>query len=40
VARREAVPMSEREQPAGEAAWVGRARLLQARLIKRWAGMV
>ncbi len=39
-ARREAVPMSEREEPAGERAWVGRAHLLQARLISRWAGMV
>ena len=39
-ARREAVPMAEREEPAGERAWVGRAHLLQARLISRWAGMI
>ena len=39
-ARREAVPMAEREAPAGENAWVGRAHLLQARLIARWAAMV
>ena len=39
-ARREAVPMAEREEPAGEKAWVGRAHVLQARLIARWAGMV
>ena len=39
-ARREAVPMAEREEPAGERAWVGRAHLLQARLIARWAAMV
>ena len=40
VARREAVPMTEREGPPGGEAWVSRAHLLQARLIKRWAGMV
>ncbi len=40
VARREAVPMAEREEPAGQATWVGRAHLLQARLISRWAGKV
>ena len=39
-ARRAAVPMAEREEPAGEQAWIGRAHLLQARLIARWAGMV
>ncbi|MEO6300832.1 MAG: D-alanyl-D-alanine carboxypeptidase/D-alanyl-D-alanine-endopeptidase [Paracoccaceae bacterium] len=39
-ARREAVPMAQREEPAGENAWVGRAHLLQARLIRRWAAMV
>ena len=40
VARREAVPMTEREGPPGGDASVSRAHLLQARLIKRWAGMV
>ena len=40
AARREAVPMSEREAPVGGKPWVGRAHLLQARLIRRWAGMV
>jgi D-alanyl-D-alanine carboxypeptidase/D-alanyl-D-alanine-endopeptidase (penicillin-binding protein 4) len=40
AARREAVPMGDREDPPGEGAWVKRAHLLQARLIKRWAGMV
>lgn len=40
VARREAVPITDREKPAGSHAWVGRAHLLQARLINRWAAMV
>ena len=40
VARRQAVPMQDREDPPGDSAWVGRAHLLQARLIARWAGMV
>ena len=40
AARREAVPVAEREDPPGETAWVRRAHLLQARLIARWAGMV
>ncbi len=40
VARRQAVPMADREDPPGGDAWVGRAHLLQARLINRWAGMV
>ena len=40
MARREAVPMGEREDPPGGGAWVRRAHLLQARLISRWAGMV
>ena len=40
AARREAVPMNEREDAPGGDAWVRRAHLLQARLIKRWAGMV
>jgi len=37
-ARRDAVPLSEREQPAGGAAWAKRARSLQSRLIEGWAG--
>ena len=40
AARREAVPMGEREDPPGGDAWVRRAHVLQARLISRWAGMV
>ena len=40
AARREAVPLGDREDPPGEGAWVRRAHLLQARLISRWAGMV
>ena len=39
-ARREAVPVAEREQPPGEHGWVGRARALQGGLISKWAGMV
>ena len=40
AARREAVPLADREDPPGETAWVRRAHLLQARLIRRWSGMV
>ena len=40
VARRQAVPMEDREDPPGGDAWVGRAHLMQARLINRWAAMV
>ena len=40
VARRKAVPMEDREDPPGGDAWVGRAHLMQARLINRWAAMV
>lgn len=40
AARREAVPLEDREDPPGETAWVRRAHLLQARLIRRWSGMV
>lgn len=39
-ARREAVPIAQREQPPGEHGWVGRAHVMQAGLIARWAGMV
>ncbi len=38
--RRDALPMSARENPTGQRAWVGRAHLMQGRLINRWAGMV
>jgi serine-type D-Ala-D-Ala carboxypeptidase/endopeptidase (penicillin-binding protein 4) len=40
VPRREAVPVAEREDPAGSDAWVGRAHRMQAQLIRRWAEMV
>jgi D-alanyl-D-alanine carboxypeptidase/D-alanyl-D-alanine-endopeptidase (penicillin-binding protein 4) len=40
VPRRQAVPMADREDPPGGDAWVGRAHLMQARLINRWAAMV
>ena len=40
AARREAVPMGQREGPPGGDAWIRRAHVLQARLISRWAGMV
>jgi D-alanyl-D-alanine carboxypeptidase/D-alanyl-D-alanine-endopeptidase (penicillin-binding protein 4) len=36
--RRDAVPLAEREEPAGSAAWAKRARGLQSRLIEGWAG--
>ena len=39
VARRDAVPMAEREEPAGGVAWARRARILQSRLIAHWAGV-
>ena len=37
VARREAVPLVEREKPVGQRDWVQRAHLMQAQLIGRWA---
>lgn len=40
TARREAIPIAQREQPPGEHGWVGRARGMQAALLRRWAGMV
>ncbi|MGV8986462.1 MAG: D-alanyl-D-alanine carboxypeptidase/D-alanyl-D-alanine endopeptidase [Cypionkella sp.] len=40
TARREAIPVAQRERPPGERAWVGRARGLQANLLSHWAGMV
>ncbi|OZA14180.1 MAG: D-alanyl-D-alanine carboxypeptidase/D-alanyl-D-alanine-endopeptidase [Rhodobacterales bacterium 17-64-5] len=39
-ARREAVPVADRERPPGERSWVGRARGLQGGLLSRWAAMV
>jgi serine-type D-Ala-D-Ala carboxypeptidase/endopeptidase (penicillin-binding protein 4) len=35
--RRAAVPVAERENPEGDAAWVNRARRLQRQMIGRWA---
>jgi serine-type D-Ala-D-Ala carboxypeptidase/endopeptidase (penicillin-binding protein 4) len=35
--RRAAVPVAQREQPEGDAAWVRRARRLQAQMVNRWA---
>ncbi len=35
--RRAAVPVAQRDQPEGDAAWVKRARRLQAQMINRWA---
>ncbi len=39
VARREAVPVAQRDQPKGNKAWVGRAHRLQGQLLHRWAGL-
>ena len=39
-ARREAVPVAERERPPGELGWVTRARGLQLGLLSRWAALV
>jgi len=39
AARRDRVPMAEREQPEGGQAWTRRARRLQQALIGRWAGV-
>ena len=39
TARRDAVPMDQREQPPGGSAWAKRARSLQSRLIEGWAGV-
>lgn len=35
--RRDALSMADRERPPGGRAWVGRARVLESRLIGRWA---
>jgi serine-type D-Ala-D-Ala carboxypeptidase/endopeptidase (penicillin-binding protein 4) len=37
-ARRDAVPVSLREEPEGSSAWTKRARRLQGQLVSRWAG--
>lgn len=39
AARRDLVPMADREQPPGGQAWTRRARHLQQALIGRWAGV-
>ena len=39
VARRDRVPVAEREQPEGGKAWSKRARRLQQALIERWSGL-
>ncbi len=36
--RRDAVPVSLREEPEGSSAWTKRARRLQGQLVSRWAG--
>lgn len=38
-ARREAVPVAQRERPPGQKAWVGRARVLQNGLLRHWASL-
>ncbi len=38
-ARRDAVPVAEREDPPGAEGWTRRARRLQGQLISRWAGL-
>ncbi len=39
VARRDAVPDSQKERPEGGRAWAGRSRKLQQHLIERWAAV-
>ncbi|MCB2094587.1 MAG: D-alanyl-D-alanine carboxypeptidase/D-alanyl-D-alanine-endopeptidase [Rhodobacteraceae bacterium] len=39
VARRDAIPESQRERPEGSRAWVVRSRRLQQALIERWAAI-
>ncbi|MDR5655262.1 D-alanyl-D-alanine carboxypeptidase/D-alanyl-D-alanine endopeptidase [Ruixingdingia sedimenti] len=39
VARRDRLSAAERERPAGGAEWTQRARVLQSRLIERWAAV-
>jgi D-alanyl-D-alanine carboxypeptidase/D-alanyl-D-alanine-endopeptidase (penicillin-binding protein 4) len=38
-ARREAVPIEQRERPPGQKAWVARARVLQNGLLRHWASL-
>ena len=40
VARRESVPIEDREEPAGQHDWVRRAHVMQGQFIARWAAMV
>ncbi|MFV0360994.1 D-alanyl-D-alanine carboxypeptidase/D-alanyl-D-alanine-endopeptidase [Tropicimonas sp.] len=37
TARRDAIPLEQRERPDGLSGWLGRARMLQIRLIDRWS---
>ena len=37
-ARRDAVPVGQREEPEGASSWTKRARRLQGQLVSRWAG--
>lgn len=39
VARRDAIPVSQRERPDGGKAWVRRSKQLQQQLIERWAAV-
>lgn len=39
VARRDALPIEQRERPPGGRAWLGRARALQNALLARWGGV-
>lgn len=38
-ARRDAVPVADRESPPGAESWIRRSRLLQGQLVSRWAGL-
>ena len=38
-ARRQAVPVAEREKPPGQKDWIGRARVLQNGLLRHWASL-
>ncbi|MBI1171667.1 D-alanyl-D-alanine carboxypeptidase/D-alanyl-D-alanine-endopeptidase [bacterium] len=40
TARRDAVPMTQRERPPGERTWVAHAHGMQAKLLRHWAAMV
>ncbi|AMY67558.1 D-alanyl-D-alanine carboxypeptidase/D-alanyl-D-alanine-endopeptidase [Frigidibacter mobilis] len=39
VARRDAIPDAQKEQPPGGAEWVRRSKRLQQQLIERWAAV-